>query len=213
MQRKNGWFTATAILSIISTVGVFFSMIMIFYTAGLFKSGNVSQFYPEIDSLTPDEKAQLLAACKAVGSLLNGVGVFLIFAIAGNIFSTVVYFQSISLSYDQLREHKGKVITAIVFSFICGGVLIGIFALLGYLVKPENEQYVLTDASQQIATPVTNTQTTVAQPAHATSAHKSSTNDLNNMRETLTTLKSMFDEGLINEEEYNKKRSEILKNF
>ena len=100
------------------------------------------------------------------------------------IFCASVYLKNSSKTYEELHSSK-KIVAAIVLSFLFGGVLIGVFGLIGYLTEPSPT----TSASQTVET---------------------SNPDISSK---LQQLKEMKDSGIISEEEFEEKKKDILNNF
>ncbi len=208
MQTKNKFFLANGILSIISAVGCFFSSITSFVLGIKMKNGTnelIKFFFPD-SAFTEEEIQQILEAFKLYSPYIIAAGIFLIVDLAIMIYCAVAYFKLKNKTYDELHSMSGYVVTTIVFSFVGGGILIGILGLCGYYFKP---QPVTAYAPQ----PENYTPSSTASSALNNQYHDQTTMSLNSIQESLKVLKSMHDDGLIDDETYNKKRAEILKNL
>ena len=177
MNKKNSWFLATGVLSILGAVGVGIGAIVILSMIGMIP--------PEgIEITTPEGTTEILPYA-TLTSIFIILAIVLVVILAVLIFNAVVFLKNRSKTYEELHEHSGLIITAIVLSFIAGGVVCGILGLVGYTSKPAEET-------------VSNASTIVTQTEET------------NVSAKLKELKELKDSGVISDEEYEAKRKDIL---
>lgn len=123
MRKNNAYFIVSGVLSIVAAIGYAYIALLCFILgvfAGAFESGS-----------------------EAEGVSLYSSTAFLVYMILAlvvcvvSIFLAVVFLKNRKKTHDELRQKNGLIITAIVLSFILGGILIGVIALMGYLNTDE----------------------------------------------------------------------------
>jgi len=124
-MKKNGFFVAAGILSILGAVGMGIVTIVMILSSFAARHG-------AFDTPTNPELQLSQGAVVILFSILAVL--FLIFTIV-SIINAVVYLKNTNKTYDQLHENSGKIITIIVLSFLIGGVVCGVLGLLGYVLK------------------------------------------------------------------------------
>lgn len=184
-MKRNGFFVAAGLLSIIEAIGTGIGMIIMLFSLIAFATlpnvgGN------NVPVQVPSENLEVPRGVMI--GILVFLLVFLIVCFALSIFCAKTYLKNSTKSYEQVHTNSGKIITVIVFSFIIGGVLCGVIGLLGYLTKNETE-------SSTVSTETTQT---------------SSNEDFSRK---LQQLKEMHDNGIISDAEYEKAREDVLKKF
>lgn len=177
MNTKNGWFLASGILSILASVSYF--IVMLVAIALVSVPFDQMNFDPAIT-----EGEYFL-----VKSVMTTLIIVMLILMAISIFNAVVYLKFQNKSFEETKNHSGLIITVCVFSFIVGGVLIGIFGVLGYALKPETPKIVENETTEN------------------------ENNLPNDIKNRLEQLKDLKDSGIITEEEYNNKRNEIISNL
>lgn len=185
-MKKNGYFLAAGILSILSSVVYAIAIFAFGGVINLIKEGNY-QFIDEYGNpLTAEEIELLKSTLSTVYTVLSiGFAICIIFAI----FQAVVYLKYSSKSYDEMRKSSGLVITAIVLSFLSCGILIGILGIMGYMLKPQQTQETIVDMPS------------------------SDTQNFDKIKTQLMELDELKKSGVISEEEYAEKRKDIINNM
>lgn len=181
-MKKNVWFLVAGIISIIESVSC--ALATLIFVSLIGRVGDLP-FYDEMGNPLAGEALEL--AQSTMRTLLITCIVMMVIVLAFSIFQAVVYMKSSKLSHEELK--KGLVITAIVFSFLSGGILTGVFGLLGY-----NEKISQVQVSNTID--VTNVST--------------SNDGYEKVKEDLQNLENLKKSGIISEEEYAQKRKDII---
>ena len=182
-MKKNGFFVAAGVLSILEAVGLVIAAFLMLGSLAIFNSG--WEIDPSMGNMTQEEFEIYLRTMRTM--LVIFAIVFVVLSGVA-IFNATVYLKNSNKTYAQLHEMSGKIITVIVLSFIAGGLIVGGIGLAGYLFKTDEE---------------TN--------ENSTSYNVSTKSE--EVEKKLQQLKDMRDNGIISNEEYNKAREEVLKNF
>lgn len=182
MNKRNGWFLASGIISIIDAVVMGF--LSFFFLIGTIAVNNIDIPSNNVEENLPPQQ------------VLTGIYVFLIILfllfMTAAIVCSVIYLKNSKRSFDEMHKHSASVVTAIVLSFLCCGWIVGLFAVLGYTMRPSNEYVSETKTESQPieqVEPAINSDTAV---------------------EKLEQLKKLYDQGLISEEEFNEKKKSYL---
>ena len=101
-----------------------------------------------------------------------------------SIFSSIIFMKSYSVINKEGIPKKGLIITATVFAFLSVSLLSVIFAVIGLCVKPQQEDELKVSQNQNKSVEMLNDQ--------------------------LNKLKKMYEDGLIDEEEYKKLRLKAI---
>lgn len=184
-MKRNNWFLASGILSIIEAVGCLFALFSLVSVVVAISNG----------TLTAEDISGIVGASYTIEVLKSMVIYMLFFIIlagASAVFTSVVYFKNMNRKLNEMK--KGLVITAIVFSFIFSGILVGVLALVGYNSLSKSEQVTQTYSTNNGEVYI-NDNTTPAESETATRLKK---------------LERMKADGLITEEEYNEQRKKII---
>lgn len=187
-MKKNVWFLVCGILSILVSVSFLIVSFIFGSSIALIKSGQLDFTDENGAPLTGAELEAAQSLCVTVFTVLV---VFMIILLAMAIFQSVVYLKYFSKSREEVKGHSGLIITAIVFSFLSAGILVGVFGILGYnnIGSQENSSNVHEVTSE-----------TVIQNPEVYESVKKGLEDLDRLKEN----------GLINEEEYKQKRQDII---
>ncbi len=182
MKNSNPWLLVAGILSIIFSVLYFVSLIVCIVAVS-----NAESILADMTNYQDVESFKI-----AMTVLL----VYCICSIGLSIFNSVVYMKYYQVPYEDLKLNMGLPMVAIVFSFISGNLLSGIFGIVAICVKPEQ--------------------------ASVNAQADSNTNEVGNKTEKsefekfdneLTKLKSLKEKGLIDEEQYNSLRMNIINKY
>lgn len=175
-MKKNVWFLVCGILSIIEAVAMGLMTVIFFVFSSMIKSGAFNDLFTDPQYTLTQQELDMMA------SMLNGMAIFMLIMLAVAIFCAVVYLKYRSKTPQEIKAKSGLILTAIVLSFFVGGILVGIFGVLGY--NKVNEE---------------KTETFVA--------GESSSKDLKSKLDELNKVKEA---GMISEEEYAKKREDLI---
>ncbi len=188
-MKKNVWFTVSGVLTILTSITFVIAGIICGGSIALVKS---SEFKWEDQYGNPLAGEELLAAQNAAALLLTIVTIImLVFAVLA-IFQAVVYMKYASKSREEVKQHSGLIITAIVLSFLTAGILVGIFGILGY---------------QNIGTQSTNSN--VHEVSNVVEV-KENPDAYEKVKKELADLDRLKASGLVNDEEYKQKRQDII---
>lgn len=175
-MKKNVWFLVCGILSIIEAVAMGLMTVIFFVFSSMIKSGDFNDLFTDPQYTLTQQELDMMA------SMLNGMAIFMLIMLAVAIFCAVVYLKYRNKTPQEIKTKSGLILTAIVLSFFVGGILVGIFGVLGY--NKVNEE---------------KTETFVA--------GESSSKDLKSKLDELNKVKEA---GMISEEEYAKKREDLI---
>lgn len=191
MNKRNGWLLASGIISIIDAVLMGLTAFGCLILTLTYKS-IAADIPPDATiegTVPPDGFVYGLFAFLIV--------LFLLFMTAA-IVCSVIYLKNSSKSFDELHSNSGAIITAIVLSFLCCGWLVGLFAVLGYTIRPvESVQTAPNTAHVEPNSAYTES----PKPNHAASEEAI---------KKLEDLKRLYDNGLLTEEEFKEKKKEYL---
>ncbi len=179
MKQRNGWFTAAGVLSILGSISMY--LLALIFTFTLIMAATQGDM--TITDPNTGENLQVPVGA-IIGPIIGLVIMFLVFAIIMTICAkNCMKFRN--MDAKELENNSRKVITTIVLLFIFGGVLTGVFALVGYFsMKNVNVQVV----DGQVGT-------------------------ASSQAQKLEEIKKMYEHGTITESEYQDMRENILKNF
>lgn len=187
MKNNNPWFLVSGILTILSCCA--YGIVLII---AIVATANMEYIIQDMTT------AQEIESFKVVMTFLL---VFSICVIGISIFNSVVFFKFHNIGYEKLRNNMGLPIVAIVFSFISGNILSGVFGIVGLCVKPNNtvrEENVQNDINKIN----TNFQDINKQDA-----------EFENLDKELSKLSSLKSKGLITEEQYSNLRSNLINKY
>lgn len=182
MKTKNNWFLAAGIVSIIEAVVIAVLIPVCACLLPVIKSGNfdiskITHYYPELT-------VEMLVV------MITFLLVFISFQAIALIFVSTVYLKSVNKNSEEIKKSSAILITAIVLSFVFGDLLVGAFALAGFLTKPKSE--LAEEKTQDVV---------------------SESNNSDSLESKLLHLKTMKDSNMISEEEYKKMREDLLNTF
>ncbi len=175
MKKSNGMLIAAGVLSIITAVLYGIMALVMLIVACTFDPTYVA----------PDGTTYVIGGFSGAFMLVIA---FLIIGIAGAIFCAVTYLSNKNKSYDELHQISGRMVTAIVFSFLVAGTLSGVFGIIGYINKDNDEQENITPA----------------QPVEPQQKNETQTK--------LEALMSLRKSGVFTAEEYEQKRQALMEN-
>jgi len=122
MKKKNSYFMASTIISVISALGSFISFLVFSFISSV------------ADSMGPEyfETAEDYAVFLKMKPMFSLFTIIMIIAFAGAIFTSIVYFIKMNKSSKEIVNSKGIIIAAIIISFLTSGVLVGVVGIVGF---------------------------------------------------------------------------------